>query len=316
MDSQSRVETCSLHGDGRDWPLTNCYVDLWVELLWHWGCDPVDTFAYCVTQDFEGDHFTFFKPPLADLEALHGVRLEELALYDELERHLVTQAGRGRVSLVEVDGFFLPDTRTTSYQREHTKTTIGVLEIDASAQFCRYVHNSGVYTLDGEDYRATLRPARSAGLPLLPYAEMTWRGRVPERTDRHAAPFDLLRHHLGRRPEGNPIAAFRAAFPQLMERIFEAGPELFHGVAFNTFRQLGSCHAYLADFLRWLDGYRGLELAGAVADCEAISVSAKSMQLRMARLAARRRLDPCVESFDELQAAHTRLHRRLDALRG
>ncbi len=316
LDQQSRVAGCSLHSDSRDWPLTNCYVDLWVELLWHWGYDPIDTFAYCVTQDFDADHFTFFKPPMSDLEMLHGVRLEELALYDDLERHLLLQTRRGRVLLVEVDGFFLPDTRTTSYQREHTKTTIGVIDIEPASDRCRYAHNSGVHLLAGDDYRSALRPARANGLPLLPYAEMAWRGPYPDRADRHALPLALLRRHLLRRPDGNPIAAFRAAFPALLERIFATGPESFHGIAFNTFRQLGACHAYLGDFLRWLDGYRGAELAEAAAACDAISVAAKSLQLRTARLAARRRLDPCDDAFDNMQAAHARLHRRLDSLQG
>lgn len=306
---------CSaLHGHDRMWPLTNCYVDLWVEILHAWGHNPVDSFAFCAAQAFEGDHFTFFKPPAADIEALHGIRLEELALFDDFEQHLLVQTRRGRVPLVEVDGFYLSDTRTTSYQREHTKTTIGVVEIDPEGQTCRYFHNSGYYMLEGADYHAVMRLDRRSGLPLFPYAEMIWQGPRPDRSDIHAIPLDQLRHHLARRPGIDPIGAFRTAFPEQLETILARDPELFHAYTFNTVRQLGSCHDFLGDFLRWMNGYSGLGLTQAAACCTTISATAKTLQLRTARLVARRRVDACDELFDTLQDAHARLHRALDAI--
>ena len=61
-----------LHDADREWPETNCYVDLWIELLHARGLEPEAMLGFTLRQDFEGDQFTFFKPPLADLEALYG----------------------------------------------------------------------------------------------------------------------------------------------------------------------------------------------------------------------------------------------------
>ena len=62
-------------------------------------------------QDFEGDHFTFFKFPLEDLEALFGLAVQELAIYDSVESHTLSQLERGRLVLIEVDSHWLPDAR-------------------------------------------------------------------------------------------------------------------------------------------------------------------------------------------------------------
>jgi hypothetical protein len=74
-----------LHQGERVWAETNCYVDLWIELLHGYGLDPRAALAFTVTQDFEGDQFTFFKFPLEDLDKLYGLQVQELAIYDSLE---------------------------------------------------------------------------------------------------------------------------------------------------------------------------------------------------------------------------------------
>ena len=71
-----------LHAAGRDWPETNCYTDMWIEILHATGAEPAAGLGFTLTQDFEGDHFTFFKFPQEDLEALYGARVTELAIYD------------------------------------------------------------------------------------------------------------------------------------------------------------------------------------------------------------------------------------------
>ena len=38
-------------------------MDLWIELLQGWRLEPRAALPFTVTQDFEGDHFTFFKYP-------------------------------------------------------------------------------------------------------------------------------------------------------------------------------------------------------------------------------------------------------------
>lgn len=297
-----------LHAAERTWPVTNCYVDLWIELLHGWGLDPVPALAFTVAQDWEGDQFTFYKFPTADLEALYGVRLQELALYDDLERHVAVQAARGRVVLVEVDGFHLPDTRATSYGREHSKTTIGIDWIDTAAGRCTYYHNAGRWELDGADYGAVLRIPRADGLPHFPYAEIASLHRRPLPPSRAQAAA-LLDAHLLRRPDGDPVARFQASFTGTLDVLIGRGPAFFHLYAFNTFRQLGSCHELLGSFLHWLDPSRYAE---AVACCAAISEDAKALQFRTARLVARRRHDPCADLFDRLADRRARLHALLN----
>jgi hypothetical protein len=133
----------ALHQGERVWQETNCYVDLWIELLHGFGLDPRAAFGFTVTQDFEGDQFTFFKFPLEDLERLYGTQVQELAIYDSLETRVHAQTLRGHTVLVEVDGYYLPNTRATSYRREHPKTTIGIDFIDPAARRLGYFHNTG-----------------------------------------------------------------------------------------------------------------------------------------------------------------------------
>ena len=56
-----------LHTQERSWAETNCYVDIWIELLHAWGFEPIAALPFTVAIDFEGDQWTFFKFPHADL---------------------------------------------------------------------------------------------------------------------------------------------------------------------------------------------------------------------------------------------------------
>ena len=62
----------ALHAPDRIWLETNCYVDVWIEVLHAFGLEPLAALPFTVSQDFEGDHFTFFKFPAEDLRALYG----------------------------------------------------------------------------------------------------------------------------------------------------------------------------------------------------------------------------------------------------
>src|ERR1700758_2238768 len=96
-----------------DWPITNCYVDAWMQVLGSRRLDPVAGLGVTVTQDYEGDQFTFFKYLHEDLEMLYGIVVGELSIYLSLEEHLQQQVEMGRLALMEVDGYYLPDTRAT-----------------------------------------------------------------------------------------------------------------------------------------------------------------------------------------------------------
>ena len=84
------------------------------------GLEPLAALPFTLAIDFEGDQWTFFKFPLADLDALYGVDVFELNVWRPLVDHLEEQLALGRPALVEVDAFYLPDTAGTSLSRAST----------------------------------------------------------------------------------------------------------------------------------------------------------------------------------------------------
>lgn len=298
----ARYRPHALHTDERHWPQTNCYVDLWIELLHAAGCDPLAGLGVTVAQDFEGDQFTFTKYHPEDLRVLYGLAVQELSLYEDLQTHVLGQVAQGRMMLVEVDGFHLPDTRGLTYRQEHGKTTIGIRLIDPEAGALGYFHNSGFYALDGADYAGIFAPRPDQPAMLPPYAEFIAPRTAPLRDEalRRTA-LARFQVHLARRPGRNPVRAYRAVFPGHLERLLAAPPPFFHQYAFNVARQLGFNWELLGDVLRWLDPSPPEQ---AVRACARIAENAKALQFRMARLVARRRSDPCTELLDALEQAY------------
>jgi len=295
-----------------DWPITNCYVDAWMLVLRTSGLDPLAGLGVTVAQDYEGDQFTFFKYLHEDLEHLYGVVVGELTIWHSLEEQIAVQARLGRLVLIEVDGYYLPDTRATSYRSQHTKTTIAVDSIDIGAGRLSYFHNVGNYQLAGEDYAGVFRklPGQDALDDVLPpYVEFVRRRRPPLRDSALTeAATQLLRRHLRRRPEQNPIRCYRADFAQQMDWLM-AHPDRFHDYAFGVFRQLGANFQLLAAHISWLMS-RGTNhlvsssenhLVSSSEAAAAISANAKTMQFKVARIASRRRFDPCDALFDTLE---------------
>ena len=202
----------ALHSGERVWLETNCYIDVWAELLPALGYPAEAALAFTVRQDFEGDHFTFFKFPLEDLETLFGLAVQELAIYDTLEGHTLEQLGRGRPVLIEVDSHWLPDAGPT-YRKGHVKTTVAAIAIDPAARRFGYFHNTGYHVLEGEDYDGLFRKS-AAPDALFPYVEFVKRdGRALQGAALVLRSLDVLRGHLKHRPASNPVAAWRAAMP-------------------------------------------------------------------------------------------------------
>src|SRR4051812_26754223 len=90
-----------LHGDDRPWPETNCYVDLWIEVLHAMRFDPMAAMGFTLEMDFEGDQYTFFKVAQSDLRDLYGIEIQELNLWKPLSVHAVEQAEMGRFLMPE-----------------------------------------------------------------------------------------------------------------------------------------------------------------------------------------------------------------------
>ena len=78
----------ALHREDCDWPEKNCYADLWIELLHALKLEPLAMLGHAIAVDFEGDQWTFFKPPLGDLLALYGVDVQELTIWRPFIDHL------------------------------------------------------------------------------------------------------------------------------------------------------------------------------------------------------------------------------------
>ena len=303
LDPQAYARN-ALHDPARRWPETNCYVDLWIEVLHAAGFDPAAVLGFTVAQDFEGDQFTFFKMPTADLATLYGVDVQELSIFDRLESHVLEQAGRGRLCLVEVDAFFLPDTRGVSYRQAHSKTTIGINVIDAEGRRLHYFHNAGYFALEGEDYDGLFRGGDVGGLPLFPYVEFARFGlTAPARSPVEVARA-LLTHHLARRPRSNPLRAYAARFEAHAADLATRPPEWFHTYAFNTLRQVGANFELLGSHLAWLGAEGERDLQGAQAAAERIAETAKTMQFKLARAMARKKFDGLTDMIEAMALAH------------
>ncbi|QBQ98400.1 DUF1839 family protein [Paraburkholderia pallida] len=311
-------ESHALHQGERVWVETNCYVDLWIEMLHGMGFDPRAALAFTVTQDFEGDQFTFFKFPLEDIERLYGTQVTELAIYDSLEDRVLAQTQRGHTVLVEVDGFYLPNTRATSYRREHPKTTVGIDFIDPAARRLGYFHNTGYHRLDGEDYDGVFRKLpQFVGQPdlLFPYAEFAKRVRAPlEGAALAEASAELLRAHLARRPQRNPVSEWRTVFPAQLDTLLARGESFFHPYSFNLMRQLGANFEFLSKYLLWLNA-QGVAIPETIAAAaQKVASEAMVMQFRLVRAMARNRRDTCDDCFDVLEAGYDNTLEPLAAL--
>jgi hypothetical protein len=308
-----------LHDDARSWPQSNCYVDLWVELLHSLGLDPVAGLAFTLAIDFEGDQWTFFKYPLSDLYSLYGIDVQELAIWRPLVEHVEQQVARGRLLIIEVDAWFLPDTAGTSYGAQHEKTSIAVRSIDRQARTLGYFHNAGYYTLAGDDFDGIF-----ASVPALPpYVELVKLDAIVRREYRSLAAEarTLASQYLSRRPVSNPFASYSDGIARDVEWLASEGLSTFHLYAFATLRQCGACLEMAATFLRWLGESSGnaerLELGRSASDFDAVATSAKAMQFALARTVRHKRATDFAPALAEMAERWETSMRRLDAtLRG
>ena len=285
--SASGYRRHALHQDDRVWPETNCFADLWIEVLHTLGHDPLAALGCTLALDFEGDQFTFFKQSQGDLSLLHGVDVQELNVWRPLHLHVEEFIRRRRLVLAEVDAHWLPDASGTDYRTQHTKTTIGIQAIDLRGERLGYFHNAGYFELEGADFRGLLgldTPADAGRLPL--YCEFVRLESLHPRPkeELHRLALQCTRAHLGRRPRENPVARFGASFPRAIAGFDPDALGTYHLYAFATARQLGSAADLAAQHLRWLrPATPGRELEPAATALDQVSLSAKSLILKGAR---------------------------------
>jgi hypothetical protein len=296
-----------LHGTDRDFRETNCYVDLCIEVLHALGLDPHACLGFTLASDYEGDQWTFFKPPHGDLDRLYGIDVEELTLWRSLLEHAQTQVSRQHLPVVEVDAYFLPDTSGTDYKKQHVKTTIAITEVDPVARSLVYFHNAGLYRLFGDDFTGIFRQGLKEHDDCLPpYCEIIKTDRVfaaPPPALRDVSR-NLARHHFARRPRRNPVELHAQDLARDMELIAKEGAATYHAYSFAVVRQLGANFELAASYLRWLDREGGA-LANAADSFAMISSTAKRVILKLARVAHSGRPTDLSESFVSMARAWT-----------
>jgi hypothetical protein len=277
----------ALHGEEAVWAETNCYADLWIELLHALRLEPRAMLPFTLAVDFIGDQWTFFKPPLGELFQLYGIDVQELTVWRPLAEHAVEHLAAGRLICTEADAWWLPDTAGTDYRNKHTKTTIALASIDVAREQLTYFHNAGCFALEGEDFRQLFRIGAGDDPAHLPFfAEVVSLERRVERPveELAALSLQLLRKHFARRPRSNPLARFGVRFAQELPALQQAGLVHYHAWAFASVRQAGAAFALAAAGLRWLAGQgEAPGLAEAAGHFDAIAQANKALILKGAR---------------------------------
>ena len=300
-----------LHADDRLWLEKNCYVDIWIELIHALGCEPRAVLPFVFAIDFEGDQWTFFKPPHDELRDLYGIDVQELNCWRPLLEHAQEHLAAGKLISTEADAWWLPDTSGTDYRTQHTKSTIVLNDLDVDGRRLGYFHNAGYFHLEGEDFSRTFNLDSEPDPAFMPlFAEIVRIDRVMHLEPDDLAEFSsaLLARHVARMPADNPVERFAARFTQDLPALQERGLAYYHAWAFATARQLGAAAELSMLHLQWLDAGRHAVAIDAYAQ---IASGAKAFILKAARAVNAKRALDATAMFDEWarawQAAKTAL---------
>jgi hypothetical protein len=282
----------ALHQPNRTFPETNCYVDIWIELLHAFNIDAASALSFACTVDFEGDQWTFFKPPAEELERLYGIDVHEMQLYRPVVDHVVEQLKAGRSIIIEADAFYMPDRAVTSYRNAHVKSSIAIEAIDPERERLRYFHGPGFYELFGDDYRGIFRLGRVFSENVLPpYTELVRFDVGPrlEGEELRRAAFEMLGRQLRRRPARNPWLKFGERLAMDLPTLIDGAAADYHAYAFATVRQCGAAFDAAKSFVEWLALPASSHVAAATVTLGRQVDGAKALLFRLAR---RRMFDP------------------------
>jgi hypothetical protein len=288
----ARYKTSYLHDCNRSFRETNCYVDIWIELLHALDIDPASAMAFTCAIDFEGDQWTFFKPPADELRSLFGIDVHEMQIYRPLSDHVSEQIGMGRSVILEADSFYLPDTASTSYRQAHVKSSIAVEGIDVEHESLRYFHGAGYHELHGEDFRGVFRLGRTFSDDVLPpYMELVRfdAGTRLEGPALRSKARELLQRHLAQRPPINPYLKFGDRLAADLPSLLAGTDATYHAYAFATLRQCGAASELASSFVEWLINSAAASAHPARQAFNRQVANAKSLLFRLAR---RRAFDP------------------------
>ncbi len=284
--------THGLHrGDG-DWAETNCYVDVWIEVLNALGFEPLAGLGFTMRIDLEADQWTFFKFAHDELFSLYGIEVFELNPWQSVVEQSRNEVQMGRIPLVEVDAFYLPDTAGTTYRNTHGKTTIGIARINTEGHRLTYFHNGGFFMAEADDFVGLFPTAGTPGHVLPPYIEVVKPGSGEALTGERLLDeaVRLARRTVKRMPPVNPFVRFAERFPDELAVLHDTRGAHFHEYAFANFRQFGAAFFLAGRHLGWLrstgfipsdvDAFESVERSFAT-----ISSTAKTLQFQAARSA-------------------------------
>jgi len=288
--------THPIHSMDRIWTETNCYVDVWVEVLHALGLESLAAGAFALSTDFEGDQWTFSKYPPEDLRLVYGIDVHEMNPWRPVIDHVVEQLELGRLLTVEVNSYFLPDTHGVAYRIDQVKSTIIPNMVDRARRRLGYFHNAGYFELDGDDFDGVFRLGdHTDDQTLPPYVELVRleRTRCDPEVALVATAERLLGEHLTRRPVDNPVTRMGERIRADQDWLRTMSLEDFHLWAFGTLRQCGASAELAAAFCMWL-GTRidsGQHLIDAAVHWTSLAESTKSLQFQLARVARGRPVD-------------------------
>jgi hypothetical protein len=299
----------ALHGEERIWVEKNCYIDVWIELVHALGLNPLAMLAFAVAVDFEGDQWTFFKPPHDELRTLYGIDVQELNVWRPLVEHVTEYLAAGKLISTEADAFWLPDTAGTDYRRQHTKSTIILADIDVEQRSLGYFHNAGYFQLSGDDFVNTFRIGFTDDPVFMPlFAESVRVDAVVRRTEADLREHSelLWRRHLQRVPRSNPVVRFMQRLEAELPSMQQRGLQFYHAWAFATVRQLGAAFELCAQNLSWMRDLGTAVPPESIADCMAISAACKTFVLKGARAVNTKRPLPVREILEPVALAWER----------
>jgi hypothetical protein len=283
------------HQAERMWPETNCYFDLWIEVLHCLRKDPVPAFACLLSADHDGFQWDFVKQPPEDLRRLYGLEVTEENVWLPVLDMVESGPDRGVLHTVEVDSWWLPDTAGTAYRTQHVKTTIVPTRVDRRQRIMWYLHNAGLFELRDDDFDGVFGLSNGHEIVLPPYVEQI--RNFPTRIESDAI-VSIVREHIQRRPAGNPVGRLAEGVQRATKWLPEAGMETFHLWAFATLRQCGATAELSGDLVEYLDPvFPGS--GEAREHFRNVAAGAKSVQFKMARAASGRTVDvaPALEAM-------------------
>ena len=310
-----------LHTEEAVWRETNCYTDVWIELLHALGHEPLAMLGPCMRVGLEADQWTFFKPSFDDLHSLYGITVVEANPWQGLLATCVNAVRSGRIALPEVDSWFLADTAGVAYQLAHVKSTIAVLGLDVETKTLSYAHNAGCFALHGDDFDGVfgLGDHMRDDTHLPPYVDMCTPaapGIVIAANDLAERALDIVARDVSRLPRTNPFNEWHERFVGELETVRSTpGDNAFHAYAFTTFRQFGPAFELASRHLKWIvanvsnatSRFSLTALENAANHFATIASTALIFQMRTARaVISGKPLDPTpwmTELIDAWQAA-------------